>query len=293
MRKQHRWEAALLVCLLLAAGGALLLEHRAVQQASGADNAVLLPVAMYHSVTDEGESPGQYVISPSMLENDLKYLSDRGYQTVTVRDLMAYVETGAALPEKPVMLTFDDGYYNNYCNAYPLLQKYGMRAVLSPVGALTEQFSQSSDPKEHETWSYCTGSELKEMADSGVIEIQNHSYEFHSLKPRKGCLRMSGESREQYEQIFVSDTQKTQQLFASLGIAQPVCYTYPYGALNSESEALVEQCGFSVSLSCEEGIACIVRDPACLRRIKRCNRDGRMSSEQFWSSLLARAEGEG
>lgn len=293
MRKQHRWEAALLVCLLLAAGGALLLEHRAVQQASGADNAVLLPVAMYHSVTDEGESPGQYVISPSMLENDLKYLSDRGYQTVTVRDLMAYVETGAALPEKPVMLTFDDGYYNNYCNAYPLLQKYGMRAVLSPVGALTEQFSQSSDPKEHETWSYCTGSELKEMADSGVIEIQNHSYEFHSLKPRKGCLRMSGESREQYEQIFVSDTQKTQQLFASLGIAQPVCYTYPYGALNSESEALVEQYGFSASLSCEEGIACIVRDPACLKRIKRCNRDGRMSSEQFWSSLLARAEGEG
>lgn len=293
MRKQHRWEAALLVCLLLAAGGALLLEHRAVQQASGADNAVLLPVAMYHSVTDEGESPGQYVISPSMLENDLKYLSDRGYQTVTVRDLIAYVETGAALPEKPVMLTFDDGYYNNYCNAYPLLQKYGMRAVLSPVGALTEQFSQSSDPKEHETWSYCTGSELKEMADSGVIEIQNHSYEFHSLKPRKGCLRMSGESREQYEQTFVGDTQKAQQLFASLGIAQPVCYTYPYGALNSESEALVEQCGFSASLSCEEGIVCIVRDPACLRRIKRCNRDGRMSSEQFWSSLFARAEGEG
>lgn len=290
MKKYHRWEAGLLGCLLAVAAFCIWRGGHEVRQASKADTAVLLPVAMYHSVTDVGDSPGQYVISPSMLENDLNYLSEHGYTTVTVNDLIAYVMDGASLPEKPVMLTFDDGYYNNYCNAYPLLQKYDMRAVLSPVGTLTEQFSQTDDPEEHEAWSYCTRAELKEMADSGVIEMQNHSYNFHTLDQRKGCLRKSGENTETYRAMFIDDTQQAQDLFTEIGIAKPICYTYPYGALNEETEELIGQCGFTASLSCEEGIASIVHDPACLRRIRRFNRDGRVTSEQFWGKVLEQME---
>lgn len=290
MKKYHRWEAGLLGCLLAVAAFCIWRGGHEVRQASKADTAVLLPVAMYHSVTDVGDSPGQYVISPSMLENDLNYLSEHGYTTVTVNDLIAYVMDGASLPEKPVMLTFDDGYYNNYCNAYPLLQKYDMRAVLSSVGALTEQFSQTDDLEEHEAWSYCTRAELKEMADSGVIEMQNHSYNFHTLDQRKGCLRKSGENTETYRAMFIDDTQQAQDLFTEIGIAKPTCYTYPYGALNEETEELIGQCGFTVSLSCEEGIASIVHDPACLRRIRRFNRDGRVTSEQFWGKVLEQME---
>ncbi|MCI6925908.1 MAG: polysaccharide deacetylase family protein [Butyricicoccus porcorum] len=285
--KRHRWEAVLLICLLAAAG--ICVSHGNVQQASAVSEVISIPVAMYHSVTDEGKSPGQYVISPSMLENDLKYLSERGYHTVTVTDLVAYVTAGTALPEKPVMLTFDDGYYNNYSNAYPLLKQYGMRAVLSPVGTLTEQFT-ASDDTGHEVWSYCTGAQLKEMSDSGVMEIQNHSYDFHSLSPRRGCLRKSGEDKASYQETFLSDTRRAQELFVSLEISEPVCYTYPYGACNDETDALVKQYGFVATLSCEEGVAHITRDPACLTGICRCNRDGCMTSEQFWSGLLAQAE---
>ncbi|MGM9630260.1 polysaccharide deacetylase family protein [Butyricicoccus sp.] len=287
MKRHHRWEAVLLACLLVAAG--ICVSHGKVQQASAASEVISVPVAMYHSVTDEGKSPGQYVISPSMLESDLKYLAERGYQTVTVTDLVAYVKEGTALPEKPVMLTFDDGYYNNYCNAYPLLKQYGMRAVLSPVGTLTEQFSESDDTG-HEVWSYCTGIQLKEMSDSGVMEMQNHSFDFHSLSPRRGCLRKSGEDEASYRETFISDTQRAQEMFAALDIPEPVCYTYPYGACNDETDALVKECGFVATLSCEEGVAHITRDPACLTGIRRCNRDGRVTSEQFWSSLLAQAE---
>lgn len=290
MNKHHRWEAGLLGCLLAVAAFCMWRGGFAAREASKTDTAVLLPVAMYHSVTDMGDSPGQYVISPSMLESDLKYLSEHGYKTVTVNDLIAYVMDGAPLPEKPVMLTFDDGYYNNYCNAYPLLKKYDMRAVLSSVGALTEQFSETDDPEEHEAWSYCTRAELKEMADSGVIEMQNHSYDFHTLDTRKGCLRKSGEDAATYRTMFLEDTQRAQDLFAEMGIAVPTCYTYPYGALNEETEALLDTCGFTASLSCEEGIASIVRDPACLRRIRRFNRDGRVTSEQFWGKVLEQIE---
>lgn len=290
MNRHRRWKAGLIAGLLAAAAFCIWRSGSAVREASKADDAVLVPVAMYHSVTDAGDSPGQYVISPSMLESDLQYLSERGYTTVTVNDLIAYVTQGTPLPSRPVMLTFDDGYYNNYRNAYPLLKKYDMRAVLSPVGTLTEQFSETDDPKEHEAWSYCTRAELKEMADSGVIELQNHSYAFHELEPRRGCLRKSGEDAEAYRAIFLRDTRQAQELFAAMGVAAPTCYTYPYGALNEETEAMLSECGLSASLSCEEGIASIVRDPACLRRIRRFNRDGRVTSERFWSGLLEQTE---
>ena len=72
---------------------------------------------------------------------------------------------------------------------------------------------------------------------------------------------------------------------AKLGIDEPICYTYPYGACNAETDALVEQCGFVSSLSCEEGINRLTHDPRCLYKLKRWNRDGRQSTEQFWSTV--------
>lgn len=287
---QWRLEAAFLAGLILFAVVGASVEQRLARPVSAQDTAVPLPVAMYHSVTDQGESPGEYVISPSMLEKDLQWLSQHGYETVVVGDLVSHVENGTPLPEKPVMLTFDDGYYNNYRNAYPLLQKYGMQAVLSPVGTLVEQFTETDDPEEHEVWSYCTSGELQEMAASGVVEIQNHSYDFHELTPRRGCLRKSGEDEATYRNIFFEDTRKAQELFRSIGISPPVCYTYPYGARNAETDALVQEYGFVASLSCEEGITCITRDAASLKNIRRYNRDGRISSELFWQKVLGQLE---
>lgn len=276
--------AILSVGVLLAGllGWFLSAEEQAVLHSS---QTVQLPIAMYHSVTDEGESPGAYVISPKRLEEDLQYLNENGFETVTVSDVIAFVEDGTPLPEKPVMLTFDDGYYNNYANAYPLLLRYRMCAVLSPVGTLTEQFTALDEP-ENEIWSYCTGWELQEMADSGLVELQNHSYDFHTLSPRKGCLRNSGEALETYQTVFADDTRKAQAVFARLGIAEPVCYTYPYGACSEESEQLVKRCGFSASLGCEEGINRLTEgDPSQLFRMKRYNRDGRQTTADFWNGV--------
>ena len=69
---------------------------------------------------------GKYVISPAVLAADLDALQKKGYTAVTVSDLLAYVQDGADLPEKPVMITFDDGYYNNYIYAYPLLKQLSL-----------------------------------------------------------------------------------------------------------------------------------------------------------------------
>lgn len=255
------------------------------QEVMGDTQAVQLPIAMYHSVTDQGDSPGEYIIPTERMESDLKFLKDRGFETVTVRDVIAFVQNGTPLPEKPVMLTFDDGHYNNYANVYPLLEKYQMKAVLSPVGALTEQFTQSGEISE--IWSYCTGQQLQEMAHSGLVEIQNHSFNFHQLAERRGCLRQKGENEQDYQRLFWDDTKRAQDLFVEWDIPEPVCYTYPYGALNEESEQLLKQYGFAATLGCEEGINVLTKEDNCLRRMKRYNRDGRKSTEVFWSEILA------
>jgi hypothetical protein len=96
---------------------------------------VRLPVIMYHSLLYDDSRQGKYELSPDVLESDMKYLAERGYHTVTPSDLAAYIR-GASLPDRPVMLTFDDGYLNNCKYLPPLLEKYGMRALVSPVARL-------------------------------------------------------------------------------------------------------------------------------------------------------------
>ena len=101
------------------------------------DGSVSLPVLMYHHILESSSRLGDYVISPQQFEADLQFLSVHGYQTVTVLDILRLVQTGGPLPEKPVLITFDDGYESTYAYAFPLLKKYGMTAVVSIIGSYT------------------------------------------------------------------------------------------------------------------------------------------------------------
>lgn len=113
---------------------------------------------------------------------DLDALQEKGYTAVTVSDLLAYVQDGADLPEKPVMITFDDGYYNNYIYAYPLLKQRGMKAVVSIIGSQTALFTDNGE--ENAYWSHLRLDRLREMQD--VFEVQNHSWNLHEYGERRG-----------------------------------------------------------------------------------------------------------
>ena len=134
---------------------------------------VSLPIIMYHSVLRDNARTGQYVVTPSSLEQDMLYLKEHGYTTVVINDLIEYVYNGAPLPEKPVMLTFDDAYYNNLTYLEPLLIEYDMKAVISAVGSYTQQYSQSGDKSP--SYAYLSWQDLKEISQRGYIEIQNQS----------------------------------------------------------------------------------------------------------------------
>ena len=104
---------------------------------------VFLPVIMYHSIRD---SQNDYQLSPADFERDLQYLQSHGYESVSVGELLAYTRGLGELPAHPVLLTFDDGFYNNLSDALPLLERYDMCAVVSVVGRYTDEIA-PADPQ--------------------------------------------------------------------------------------------------------------------------------------------------
>ena len=131
-------------CVLAAVVGIAKLGTAAVRASAEPENKAL-PVVMYHQITKNATRAGKYCVTLSELEGDLAYLKERGYNTITAGQLIDYVYDAVPLPEKPVIITFDDGYETVYSYLLPLLEKYDMCAVASIVGAYTDLFTQLED----------------------------------------------------------------------------------------------------------------------------------------------------
>ena len=158
----------------------------AAGETDAAADPVLLPIIMYHEV--KPNKSGKDAIQPWEFEADLKWLADNGYTTIVMADLIAYVRDGTPLPEKPIILSFDDGYYNNYVYVLPLLQQYSARIVLSLLGRNTDDFTEW--PSKSIDYAHVTWDQLNEMLDTGLVEVQNHSYNLHAYtSERHGCMQ--------------------------------------------------------------------------------------------------------
>lgn len=255
-----------------------------VQEGAKKDESIDLPVIMYHALLKDSKRWNDYVISPDMLEEDLKYITENGYTTILVKDLIDYVENGTPLPEKPILLTFDDGYYNNYLYGFPLFQQYNCKAVISIIGYHSERYSISDE--KNANYSHITWDEMKEMIDSGLVEIQNHSYNLHTKdNGRVGAKKVWGESLDSYTKTISDDIMKNQQILEEkLGIT-PSTFTYPYGAISDASLDIIKELGFKASFSCAQKINKITRDPECLYLINRFLRPAGISSSEFFKKI--------
>ncbi len=121
---------------------------------------VNVPVLMYHAVSDDIWGGAELFVSPSDMEAQLAYIVDNGYDAIWFEDL-AHVEDY----DKPVILTFDDGYEDNYTELFPLLQKYGVKATIFVI-------AKSPSNEEH----MATEQQIREMSTSGLVSIQSHTY---------------------------------------------------------------------------------------------------------------------
>lgn len=249
------------------------------------ENYISVPILMYHSILKDNSASPEYIVTPAQLEEDLKYLKDNGYNAITITDLIEYVHNGKELPSKPIVLSFDDGHYNNYYYAFPLIKKYGMKMVISVVGKYSDTFSESDDSKP--SYSYLTWEQIGELHNSGYAEILNHTYDLHSITPKRyGCKKNKGENQEDYKKMLTDDLGKLQEKLRKHTGVYPVAFTYPFGGVSEASYDIIKGMGFKASLSCKSGINKITRDKNCLYMLRRLIRPSGKSSEEYFAKIL-------
>lgn len=164
-RRNRKWGVliAAAVCLLLYIvwRGAHAIRQEAL---APSETGVQVPVLMYHAIGDAYWGEEHLFVKPAELEKQLQYLYSSGYETIFFEDL-AHIDQY----EKPIILTFDDGYDDNYTVLLPLLQKYNMKATIFMIGR------DIGAPHK------LTKAQLRELAQSGLVSVQSHGWSHREM----------------------------------------------------------------------------------------------------------------
>jgi peptidoglycan/xylan/chitin deacetylase (PgdA/CDA1 family) len=204
--------------------------------------AYVVPVIMYHSVDgDEGKT--KLSVSPGTFESQMDFLHRHHYNVVGLDKVVAYLEKKEKVPPRTVAITLDDGYYNNYAKAFPVLKKYNFPATIFMI---TDKIGQNG---------WCGWKELKEMSDSGIITIGSHT-KSHKWLPSLG-------TRDLKEELAGSKS------ILEKGLGKRVDYLcYPLGAHNERVERFVKEAGYAAATGTNPGKASLSDDIYSIKRIK-------------------------
>ena len=192
-----------------------------------------VPILCYHQIRDwrgsDSKSAKDYICPTDMFAQQMQMLADSGYQSITADQLYAYLTTGAALPEKPVFLTFDDGDLDQYENALPILEQHKFKAMF---GIMTVAIGRRGRQP------YMDKTQIKDLAERGH-EISCHTWDHHNAKKYQAAdwVTQAEEPKKKLEDIT----------------GKPVKYfVYPFGLWNHEAAAELQQRGYLMSFQLSE-----------------------------------------
>lgn len=252
------------------------------------NESVSIPILMYHHFSDNG-APGS-VISADMFECHMKALVEAGCSFVSFREVCDYVNYGTPLPEKPVLITIDDGYTSVYETAYPILLKYNIKATVFIVGAFYGK-AQYKDTPYLLIPPHFGDDEAREMIESGLISIQSHSYDMHQYEPyeleyRRGILRKPGETREEYDEVFRADFEFASAQIENTTGLKPFVYSYPFGRHTNRSETLLKGMGVESTVTIIPGMNTIIKGvPESMYKLRRFIVYGDMTPEKLLKKI--------
>ncbi len=190
-----------------------------------------VPILMYHYIDkapSESKLPTLYT-EPEIFENQVKSSLEMGYKTVFTSELGSYFKSGRALPDNPIIFTFDDGYEDFYFKAFPILKKYKAKGVLYVI---VESVGKPG---------YITKDQAKEMVQSGFVEIGSHTLNHTNLSSvdKIKALNELLESKNKLSEIIDKEV---------------VSFAYPFGKFTYRDELLAEKAGYLSSASTFPGI---------------------------------------
>lgn len=242
---------------------------------------ISVPCIMYHSVYERKNN--DYVISPSKFEQDLKYIKENNFNSVFISELVEYNRGTINLPDKPIAITFDDGYYNNYTKVLPLLEKYQIKATINLVGEFCDR---DNEIKQHNYHSCLNWKQVKEMSKSPYIEFQNHSNSLHHIiGDKEGVKKCSYETYTEYSARLVSDAKACENKIFDATNKVSTCFAYPFGAFSNESHEILNKVGYEAFLTCHEYVNKITKGQKYLV-LGRFNRASYYDTYEFFDKIL-------
>ena len=209
-----------------------------------------IPAIMYHMVVKPsevkpGEELAEYAIYDYEFEEDLKYLQSRGYNTITGGQYADYLEGKGTLPSNPILLTFDDGSYSVYENAWPLLKKYNMVASLAVIGDRIDEATADPVKRSDPEAPFCTWEEVAKMSQSGYMEIVSHSYSQHVYRNNGSTgADLKGKDEDEAQNIARNDYNKMIETCKEYGVKYEPILSYPYSYRSESSDKTWIESGF-------------------------------------------------
>jgi len=190
-----------------------------------------VPVLCYHQIRNwkptDGKVGKDYIVEVQNFKDQIKMLADSGYHTISPDQLYAYLNTGAALPSKPIMLTFDDTDMDQFTVANPTLKKYGYKAMYFIMTVSIGRKGKFVD--------YMTKEQIKQLSDEGNI-IGSHTYDHKNFKKYQG---------KDWEEQLDKPTKKLEEITGK----KMTEFAYPFGLWNAQGFPELKKRGFRMAFS--------------------------------------------
>ena len=200
------------------------------------------PILEYHMVaTYTNDSGYSYNVPPQKFREQMRYLQQEGYTTITLLEFMKAKKGKFEMPDKPIILTFDDGYDNNYYEMLPILEEFGMKANVFMV---TNKIGNKG---------YLTWEQLREMQKRG-IEVGSHTANHLPLT--------SLDEKKQDEEVYLSKL-----LMEWNGINTVFSLSYPNGKYNEPLTEILKEREYLSAVTGDGGLNNFDTDPYLLKRV--------------------------
>lgn len=242
-----------------------------------------LPVLMYHHFDQQSKS--QTVVSQETFRRQIEALKNAGYETVNLQQIKRFVCGKGQLPQKPILITMDDGYRSNLEIAAPILEEFGMCATVFVVGISEGEvtYVHTGAPFEQAHFSY---EEALPWIEKGIIDVQCHTFDMHQLERhnisrRDGMLQMKQESDADYLQALRKDFERFRVRRSPVKKSELLGMAYPYGYYNEELDALLEK-EIDITFTIDEHTNLLKhRDRQSMRMLGRWNVTDQMTGEEI------------
>ena len=198
-----------------------------------------IPVLYYHSVRESADN--EVTITPELLRTQLQYIRDDGYVTLTLSELKAYILNNSPIPAKSILITFDDGYMDNYDKAFPILKDLNMVAT---IFCITSNLDGSY---------YLSKEAITEMSNYG-IDIESHTVNHPKLNEMT--------YNEQLAELI--ESKKTLESITGKKIES---IAYPFGDFNDDSIKAAKDAGYTLGFTTKKGLSDRDDNPLKLDRI--------------------------